>query len=129
MSSASARRAAARLSNRCIAEIAVELGPSEVPGRLPARLQVAPAKLRRVILGHREAEGIAAGFLVLGEDVRRAKSIAPDLSSIRKRARPLQRRTDRDEQDGYGERCLTHERSSVIATRTSGPAGSRASAA
>ena len=35
-----------------------------------------------MVFGHRIAEGKAGGFLVLGEDVRHAERVAPDLGAI-----------------------------------------------
>ena len=79
-------------------QVAVELGGTEVARRLAARLQVAPPDLGGVVLGHRVPEREAGGLHVLGQDVRHAIRVAPDLGALGRRARTVERRRRHEQQ-------------------------------
>jgi hypothetical protein len=79
-------------------EVRFELARPEVPGRLAAGLQVATADFRRMVFSHRVPEGEAGRLLVVSQDVRDAKSVAPDFDAVRHRTLALQRRAAPEEQ-------------------------------
>ena len=77
-------------------EVRFELLRSEMPRRLAAGLQIATADFRSMVFSHRVSEGEAGRLLVVGQDVRDAKSVAPDLDAVRRRiAGPAARRRSR----------------------------------
>ncbi len=66
-------------------EVALDPLLAEVARRLAAGGQVAPAHLRRVVLGHREAEAEGRRLLVLREDVGHPERVPPDHDALGER--------------------------------------------
>jgi len=84
----SSRRAVVEAAHR---EVRFQLGWPEVPGRLAASLKIATADFRRVVFSHRVPEGEPCSLLVVGQNMRDAETVAPDLDALCRGPLALQR--------------------------------------
>lgn len=55
-----------------------------------------------MVFGHRITEREAGGFLVVGQDVRNAEGVAPNLDAVADRLLTRERRLAREEHRGRG---------------------------